>query len=352
MANKVKKPIKKAVVSSKQSGNKKTAVKKLIAKKPVKKSDVRSQKSVKKPIVKKPVVKKPVVKKPVVKKPVVKKPVAKKPVAKKPVAKKPVAKKPVAKKPVAKKPVAKKPVAKKPVAKKPVAKKPAVKKPVAKKTAPKQEVVKKVVAKKPEVKKVEEKKPEARKGGSRKAPPAPHMVSEEKRLNFKPGQKIFHFWYGAGVIEKKTTEIINGQKKNYLVLVFTATDVRYSVPEDYIEKVNIRAISNIKDLDEAIASLQSNVTKPMNFKAIENECQTKITSGKLIDVVDVIKVIYKHRKKQEKLGKISPLSTSFEKLLQTAKRLFASEWAVLKGLTYETCQQKINKIIDQYIKID
>ena len=214
------------------------------------------------------------------------------------------------------------------------------------KTSPKKVVKKsskiatpKVKTPKETVKKTEKKRVSVAKEPQRKT----------KILSFKIGQKIFHFWYGAGEITGKRKEVINNEKKKYFVLEFNANDVIYLVPEDRMGKINIRSISKASQLDEAVKSLAKNTFKTMNFKQIEAECQENISSGDLIAIASVIKIVYRHRKKQEKLGKISPLSTSFEKLLRTAKRLFASEWAVLKKLNYETCLQKINKIIEDNI---
>jgi len=158
---------------------------------------------------------------------------------------------------------------------------------------------------------------------------------------FNVGDKIVYPMHGAGVIESIEEREILGHKQNYYVMKMPVGDMKVMIPTHNVEGIGIREVIESCDVDKVYEILQDqsiNVTNNWNKRYREN--MTKIKSGNIYEVADVVRILMKRDREKG-------LSTGERKMLNSARQILVSELV----LAEESDQFEIETVINDFLKI-
>jgi len=261
-------------------------------------------------------------------------PAAKKAAATKKAAKaasaKPAAKKTAAAKPATGAAAAKKTASKKPAtAKAAPTRKPASKSAPAKKAAETKATPTKPAAKKPAAPKAAasaETKPEARPAapavGEKKTPAKPANDASP----FKVKDFVVYPSHGVGVITGIEKQTIAGLEIELYVVDFEQEKMTLRVPTAKAKSGGMRALSDPKRVDDAVATLQGRArVKRTMWSRRAQEYEAKINSGDLISIAEVVRDLFRAEDQPEQ-------SYSERQLFESALDRMAREVAAVRGV--------------------
>jgi len=157
---------------------------------------------------------------------------------------------------------------------------------------------------------------------------------------YNVGDKIVYPMHGAGIIEAIEEREILGQKQSYYVLKMPIGDMKVMIPTQNVDGIGIRGIIDSQEVDKVFEILRDpsvNVTSNWNKRYREN--MSKIKSGNIFEVADVVRVLMLREKKKG-------LSTGERKMLSSARQILISELVLAKGVN----QLEMEKTIDSLLK--
>ena len=158
---------------------------------------------------------------------------------------------------------------------------------------------------------------------------------------FNVGDKIVYPMHGAGVIESIEEREVLGHKQNYYVMKMPVGDMKVMIPTLNVAGIGIREIIESRDVDKVFEILQDqnvNVTNNWNKRYREN--MSKIKSGNIYEVADVVRILMIREREKG-------LSTGERKMLNSARQILISE-LVLAG---DTDQIEIEMVINDFLRI-
>lgn len=143
---------------------------------------------------------------------------------------------------------------------------------------------------------------------------------------FNVGDKIVYPMHGAGVIESIEEKEILGQKQNYYVMKMPVGDMKVMIPTHNVGGIGIREVINVGEVDKVFAVLgDQNLNVNSNWNKRYRENMTKIKSGNIYEVADVVKSLMLREKEKG-------LSTGERKMLNSARQILISELVLAKGI--------------------
>jgi CarD family transcriptional regulator len=158
---------------------------------------------------------------------------------------------------------------------------------------------------------------------------------------FSVGDKIVYPMHGAGVIESIEEKEILGQKQDYYVMKMPVGDMKVMIPTQSVKEIGIREVIGSCDVDKVYQILQDhsvNVTNNWNQRYREN--MTKIKSGNIYEVADVVRILMKRDKEKG-------LSTGERKMLNSARQILVSELV----LAEDASQAEVETVINDFLRI-
>ena len=112
------------------------------------------------------------------------------------------------------------------------------------------------------------------------------------------------------------------------------------VPLDKAKVSGLRTLSSRAQMDEAISTLQSKAkVKKLMWSRRAQEYETKINSGSLVSLAEVVRDLYKKDDQGEQ-------SYSERQMYQAALERLASEFAAVENVNKSDAVTKLEKIID------
>ncbi len=156
---------------------------------------------------------------------------------------------------------------------------------------------------------------------------------------YNVGDKIVYPMHGAGVIESIEEKEILGCKQDYYVLRMPVGDMKVMIPTRNVDGIGIRQVIGSRDVDKVFEILQDhsvNVTDNWNKRYREN--MTKIKSGDIYEVADVVRSLMKREKEKG-------LSTGEKKMLNSARQILISELVLARDLE----QMEVETAINDYL---
>ena len=112
------------------------------------------------------------------------------------------------------------------------------------------------------------------------------------------------------------------------------------VPLDKAKVSGLRTLSSKAQMDEAITTLQGKAkVKKLMWSRRAQEYETKINSGSLVSLAEVVRDLYKKEDQGEQ-------SYSERQMYQAALERLASEFAAVDNTDKESAVVKLEKIID------
>lgn len=155
---------------------------------------------------------------------------------------------------------------------------------------------------------------------------------------FNVGDKIVYPMHGAGIIESIEEKEILGEKQNYYIVRIPYGDMKVMIPIKNVDDIGIREVIDSKDVDKVISILKNeNVSQVSNWNKRYRENMSRIKSGDIFEVADVVRMLMIRDKEKG-------LSTGERKMLNNAKQILISELVLVKGMD----KDEIENIIDNY----
>ena len=167
------------------------------------------------------------------------------------------------------------------------------------------------------------------------------MVKAKKKsvLKFNKGDHVVYPSYGPGKILAIKKEIISG--KRIQVLIISINDrVVLRIPVEKIKDLGLRKLSTANRLKDAIAVLKAKAKKKKKtmWSRRAQEYETKILSGNLVSIAEVLKELYKKDTFDE-------ASFSEKQIYASALDRLARELAAMKKLDKETAAIELENIL-------
>ena len=167
------------------------------------------------------------------------------------------------------------------------------------------------------------------------------MVKAKKKsvLKFNKGDHVVYPSYGPGKILAIKKEIISG--KRIQVLIISINDrVVLRIPVEKIKDLGLRKLSTANRLKDAIAVLKAKAKKKKKtmWSRRAQEYETKILSGNLVSIAEVLKELYKKDSFDES-------SFSEKQIYASALDRLARELAAMKKLDKDTATNELENIL-------
>ena len=158
--------------------------------------------------------------------------------------------------------------------------------------------------------------------------------------NFVPGDFVVYPSHGVGKIIGTETREIENVGLELLVIRFEQDRMTLRVPLDKAKVSGLRTLSSRAQMDEAISTLQSKAkVKKLMWSRRAQEYETKINSGSLVSLAEVVRDLYKKDDQGEQ-------SYSERQMYQAALERLASEFAAVENVNKSDAVTKLEKIID------
>ena len=165
-------------------------------------------------------------------------------------------------------------------------------------------------------------------------------MSKIKENTFISGDFVVYPSHGVGKIIGTETREIDETKLELLVIRFEQDRMTLRVPLDKAKISGLRTLSSKAQMDEAITTLQSKAkVKKLMWSRRAQEYETKINSGSLVSLAEVVRDLYKKEDQGEQ-------SYSERQMYQAALERLASEFAAVDNTDKESAVVKLEKIID------
>ena len=165
-------------------------------------------------------------------------------------------------------------------------------------------------------------------------------MTNDKNENFVPGDFVVYPSHGVGKIIGTETREIENVGLELLVIRFEQDRMTLRVPLDKAKVSGLRTLSSRAQMDEAISTLQSKAkVKKLMWSRRAQEYETKINSGSLVSLAEVVRDLYKKDDQGEQ-------SYSERQMYQAALERLASEFAAVENVNKSDAASKLEKIID------
>ena len=166
------------------------------------------------------------------------------------------------------------------------------------------------------------------------------MVKKKKsNAKFNKGDQVVYPSYGPGKILAIKKEIING--KRIQVLIISINDrVVLRIPVEKIKDLGLRKLSTANRLKDAIAVLKAKAKKKKKtmWSRRAQEYETKILSGNLVSIAEVLKELYKKDSFDES-------SFSEKQIYASALDRLSRELAAMKKLDKDAATKELENIL-------
>ena len=165
-------------------------------------------------------------------------------------------------------------------------------------------------------------------------------MSKTNQNSFIPGDFVVYPSHGVGKIIGTETREIDQNKLELLVIRFEQDRMTLRVPLDKAKVSGLRTLSSKAQMDEAVTKLQSKAkVKKLMWSRRAQEYETKINSGSLVSLAEVVRDLYKKEDQGEQ-------SYSERQMYQAALERLAGEFAAVQNVDKTDAASKLEKIID------
>lgn len=158
-------------------------------------------------------------------------------------------------------------------------------------------------------------------------------------MTFQVGDHVVYPSQGAGVVEEKTTREVLGETHEYLKIVFVRGDMEVLVPLKRGQEVGIRHTIGADEIDQVKdALLKADLSLPTQWPPRYRAEQDILAGGSAYDLARLIGVL-----SQRDVEK--GLAATEREILQNAKTMLASEFAVVQGIDLAAASRQLEDTI-------
>jgi len=158
-------------------------------------------------------------------------------------------------------------------------------------------------------------------------------------MEFAIGDKVVYPNHGLGYIEVISNQKIAGQNIQFYQLRLVETNSTILIPVNNVQSVGLRKTINKKDIKVLIHQLQEDCPEShIDWKHRFRQNTDKMKTGKISDVVDVLKIL-------AKVNSNKSLSFREKKMFDRAKRLLISEIAAVEDVAEDMIEHRVDEAL-------
>ena len=156
---------------------------------------------------------------------------------------------------------------------------------------------------------------------------------------FSEGDMAVYPAHGVGVIKAVETKQIGGTDQSFYILEILDNSMRIMIPTVSSEKVGLRAIVGLKEVDDVLAILADRTVElgAQTWNRRYRDYMEKIKTGSVHEVAVVLRDLFL-------LSVDKDLSYGERKMLDTAKNLLVKELSLAQHVNEENVTETIEKI--------
>ena len=144
-------------------------------------------------------------------------------------------------------------------------------------------------------------------------------------VNFRIGDKVVYPNHGVGTIEQISTHNISGEIQKFYLLRINSSSLTVMVPVATVATVGLRKIVKEAEVGRVLLYLSNGHCQThSDWKWRYKENSEKMRNGSLLEVAEVVKGLLM-------LSRSKPLSFREKKMLDRARHVLVSEFAVVKN---------------------
>ena len=163
--------------------------------------------------------------------------------------------------------------------------------------------------------------------------------TKTKKASYQVGDHVVYPTHGVGIITGEETQEIAGVTLKLLVIEFEKQKMTLRVPLNRAEAAGLRNISNAAQLEKAFDTLKGRArTSRGMWSRRAQEYETKINSGSLISVAEVVRDLYKNVDQSER-------SYSERMIYESAFSRIVGELAAAESIDLDAATEKLITIL-------
>ena len=185
----------------------------------------------------------------------------------------------------------------------------------------------------------------------RKEAEIPELATEEAieigpelgpvECTFEIGDNVVYPHHGAGVVLKKETKDLLGEKRDYLTIKILHNDMTVMVPCENAHRAGLRRVIDGEEVDKVIDVLTGEVSEmPKNWNRRFKHNREKIKTG---DVFELAEVVRNLAIREWEKG----LSTGEKQMYTRAKKILASEFMYALGKDEEGAEAYLDELLEE-----
>ena len=164
---------------------------------------------------------------------------------------------------------------------------------------------------------------------------------EPLECNFDEGDNVVYPHHGAGVVLKKESKALLGEKRDYLTIKILHNDMTVMVPCENAGRAGLRRVINEVQVKKVIDVLTDDVSEmPKNWNRRFKYNREKIKTGDVFELAEVVRNLA--IREQEK-----GLSTGEKQMYTRAKKILASELMYALEMGEEEAEEHLDDLLAQ-----
>jgi CarD family transcriptional regulator len=158
---------------------------------------------------------------------------------------------------------------------------------------------------------------------------------------FEAGDNVVYPHHGAGVVLKKESRDLLGEKREYLTIKILHNDMTVMVPCDNAHTAGLRRVIDEEQVKKVIDVLTDDISEmPKNWNRRFKYNREKIKTG---DVFELAEVVRNLAIREWEKG----LSTGEKQMYTRAKKILASEFMYARDTDAEGAEEYIDELLEE-----
>jgi CarD family transcriptional regulator len=158
---------------------------------------------------------------------------------------------------------------------------------------------------------------------------------------FETGDNVVYPHHGAGVVLKKESKELLGEKREYLTIKILHNDMTVMVPCDNAHTAGLRRVIDEEQVKKVIDVLTDDISEmPKNWNRRFKYNREKIKTG---DVYELAEVVRNLAIREWEKG----LSTGEKQMYTRAKKILASEFMYARDTDAEGAEEYIDELLEE-----
>ncbi len=159
--------------------------------------------------------------------------------------------------------------------------------------------------------------------------------------NFEEGDNVVYPHHGAGVVLKKETKDLLGEKRDYLTIQILHNDLTVMVPCENAGIAGLRRVIDEEQIKKVIDVLTDDVSDmPKNWNRRFKYNREKIKTGDVFELAEVVRNLA--IREMEK-----GLSTGEKQMYTRAKKILASEFMYAIDKDEEEAEEYLDELLEE-----